>query len=174
MYFKKILALVFACLIMLSTVSCSNESDVPEGMKKISEDNVAYDFFVYSHWLVDDGVTDCAYYSASDRSNVSMSSYLPDESHVMVEDFYQAVLATYRRDFNNFTLLEEGRTKMHMFDAYQIEYTFTFGEVTYQVYQAMTLRDTTMYVFTYTSSPEFYESHMKEVAGMLEALRFEA
>lgn len=174
MNIKKILALICACIVMLSAVSCSNETDVPDGMKRVSDDNVAYDFFVYTNWLVDDGVTNCAYYSASDRSNVSMSSYLPGKTHVMVEDFYQAALATYERDFNNFTLIEEGRTKMHMFDAYQIVYTFTFGEDTYKVYQAMTLRDTTMYVFTYTSSPELYDSHMEEVLGMLEALRFEA
>jgi len=174
MKIKRILALICACLTVLSLVSCNKTEEVPEGMKKISDDSVAYDFFVYTHWLVDDGVTDCAYFSESDRSNVSMSSYFPDASHETVQDFYNATIATYKRDFNNFTIIEEGTTDMHVFDAYQIVYTFTFGETTYKVYQSMTLRDTVMYMFTYTSSPELYDVHIEEVLKMLAELKFRA
>ena len=67
MKLKRILALVCACLTVLMLVSCKKDTTVPDGMKRISDDSVAYDFFVYTHWLVDDNVRDCAYFSASDR-----------------------------------------------------------------------------------------------------------
>lgn len=174
MKLKKLIALILSVLCVLSLVSCSKDDGVPEGMKKISDDSVAYDFYVYTEWLVDDNVTDCAYFSETDRSNVSMTSYFPSENHVTVQDFYNSTIETYKRDFNDFTLLEEGKAKMGMFDAYEIVYTFRFGEQIFKVYQTMTLRGSIMYIFTYTSSPDIYESHLGAVKNMLGELKFRA
>ena len=169
-------AIRLLCLFMLTIVlfcSCQQD-DTPEGMKKISGDNVAYNFYVYTQWLVDEGVTNCAYYSATDRSNVTMTSYVPDQTFDTVQQFYQSCIETYKRDFENFEVVEETTTKMDMFDAYLVTYTFTFGEKTYKVMQAMTLRGNIMYMFTYTSSPELFDSHHKEALDMLGVLKFAA
>lgn len=174
MKFKKILAVISMIALVLCCTSCGKDSSVPDGMKKISDDTVAYDFFVYEKWLVDDGVTNCAYYSASDRSNVSVTSYTPDAEFITVEDYYNSWIETHRRDLNNFTIVEEGRVMMHIFDAYQLVYTFTVGETSYKTYQALTLHGSIIYVFTYMSSPELYDSHIEEALGMLAELKFAA
>ncbi len=170
-------AIRLLCLFMLTLLllcSCQKDDGAPEGMKKISDDNVAYNFYVYTQWLVDEGVKNCAYYSATDRSNVTMTSYVPDQTFDTVTQFYQSCIETYKRDFNDFQVVEETTTKMDMFDAYLVTYTFTFGEKTYKVMQAMTLHGSIMYMFTYTSSPELFESHLEEALGMLGALKFAA
>ena len=90
---KKIISFIaIFLLVSLTLVSCSKDSDAPDGMKELSTDKNAYNFYVYTQWIVDEQNTQCVYYSAADRSNVSMSAYVPDESFETVEQYYLSLL----------------------------------------------------------------------------------
>ena len=53
-----------------------------------------------------------------------------------------------------------------------VKYTWTgtLGDYTYRVLQAATVKNGNVYLFTYTSLPDLYESHMEDVDQMLEFL----
>ena len=162
---SKIISLLTVILIMsIMMVSCANDSDAPDGMKELSTDKNAYNFYVYTQWIVDEQNTQCAYYSAADRSNVSMAAYVPDESFKTMAEY-----------LSKFELVESNSdAKMFEYNAYKLIYTFEFGGQQFKVMQVMTLHQGLVYIFSYTSSPDNYDFHIKEAEAMLAEITFEA
>ena len=173
---QKIISLLTIVLIVsLMMVSCSKDSDAPDGMKELSTDKNAYNFYVYTQWIVDEQNTQCAYYSATDRSNVSMAAYIPDESFKTMEEYYNACVDQYRNDLQEFELVDSNtEAEMYDYNAYKLVYTFKFGGQQFKVMQVMTLHQGLVYIFSYTSSPENYDLHIKEAEAMLAEITFEA
>lgn len=173
---KKIISFIaIFLLVSLTLVSCSKDSDAPDGMKELSTDKNAYNFYVYTQWIVDEQNTQCAYYSAADRSNVSMSAYVPDESFETVEQYYTACVKQYEETLTDFKSLESNNdAKMFEYNAYKLIYTFSFGGQQFKVMQVMTLHQGLIYIFSYTSSPENFDSHLEDAEAMLAEITFDA
>ena len=173
---NKIISLLTVILIVsLTLVSCSNNSEAPDGMKELSTDNNAYNFYVYTQWIVDEQNTQCAYYSAVDRSNVSMSAYVPDESFKTMQEYFDACVEQYKKDLSSYTEIEKSNdAKMFEYNAFKLVYTFEFGGQQFKVMQVMTLHQGIVYVYSYTSSPENYDLHLKDAEAMLAEITFEA
>ncbi len=173
---KKILSFIAVLLLLVLTLtSCKEASNAPEGMHELSNDSHAYNFYVYTQWVTDEKNSQCAYYSKGDRSNVSMSAYIPDADHTSVADYYNDLKEQYKKDFADFTIVEEGTdAKMYKYNAYKLVYTFSFGGEQFKVMQVLTLHTGLIYVFTYTSSPENYDSHLDAVNAMLAEITFDA
>ncbi len=173
---KKILSiLALLLLLMMTLTSCNNDAEVPENMKELSNQSHAYNFYVYKHWTTDEQNNQCAFYSTVDRSNVSMSSYIPDEDHTSVTDFYNDMKEKYTKDLSEFKIVEESsEAKLYKYNAYKIVYTFTFGGEKYKVMHILSLHSNLIYMFTYTSSETGFDSHLTEVEAMLSAITFEA
>ena len=176
MKMQKFISLIAVILLIsVSLISCNKETDAPDGMKELSNDNNAYNFYVYTQWIVDEQNTQCAYYSAADRSNVSMSAYAPDTSFNTVGEYYNACIEQYKRDLPEFVLVESNNdAQMFEYNAYKVIYTFTFGGQKFKVMQVMTLHQGLIYMFSYTSSPENYDLHIKDAEAMLAEITFEA
>ena len=173
---SKIISLLTVIRILsIMMVSCANDSDAPDGMKELSTDKNAYNFYVYTQWIVDEQNTQCAYYSAADRSNVSMAAYVPDESFKTMAEYHNACIEQYKRDLSKFELVESNSdAKMFEYNAYKLIYTFEFGGQQFKVMQVMTLHQGLVYIFSYTSSPDNYDFHIKEAEAMLAEITFEA
>ncbi len=148
---------------------------LPEGMKLVSTDEVAYRFFVPDSWTVDMEVDICvAYVTETDRScsNVSMMSYNPEIDGFSVADYWEMCRLQYEDALPDFTVTGTEETTMGGRKATVYEYTYTLGGVTYKTRQSMCVYATMVYALTYTALPENYDSHLEEVERMQEELIF--
>ena len=150
-------------------------SDVtpPEGMKLISDNEVAYRFYVPESWVRDINVgQNLAYASDADRSNVSMIAYAPENDAMTVAEYWELCKKEYETALENFTLVSETQDKMGEREATVYEYTYTLGGVDYCVRQVIVKHSAMIYTMTYTALPEHYETHMEEAVAMQNALTF--
>ena len=170
---KSLLCVLTLTVLVISATSCSG-ADAPDGMQLASEDNVPYCLYVPKSWVVDnDDNVSSAYYSATDTSNVTVTSY-PDS--MTVEKYWETCVADYTASLDGFTV-DEAKTATKVMggkEAKQYIYTFTFGGVKYKVAQTITSRDGIIYNFTYTSTDTYTDSEGKTVEGKFDAHYAEA
>lgn len=145
----------------------------PEGMKLISDNEVAYRFYVPEDWVRDVNVgQNLVYASDSDRSNVSVISYAPENDAMTVAEYWELCLAEYEKSLENFTLVSESEDKVGERDAMVYEYTYTLGGVDYCVRQVLVKHSAMIYTMTYTALPENYATHLEDAVAMQNALTF--
>ncbi|MBR2370717.1 MAG: hypothetical protein IKA82_01725 [Clostridia bacterium] len=170
---KSILSILLLLVLVLGMASCSN-AEAPDGMQLASEDNVPYCLYVPKSWVVDnDDNFSSAYFSATDTSNVTVTSY-PDS--MTVEKYWETCVADYTASLDDFTV-DESKTATKVMggrEAKQYIYTFTFGGVKYKVAQTITTRDGIIYNFTYTSTDTYTDSEGKTVEGKFDTHYAEA
>ncbi|MBE6557627.1 MAG: DUF1795 domain-containing protein [Ruminococcaceae bacterium] len=150
----------------------------PEGMKLVSDNEVAYRFFAPESWIRDvNNGQNLVYASEEDRSNVSMLSYdIGEDATYTVEKYWELCRQQYEASLENFTLISETDLKLHNGgkgekDAKVYEYTYTLGGTSYHVRQTICLVGM-IYTMTYTALPEQYEAHLDDVKAMEQALYF--
>ena len=150
--------------------------DIPEGMKLASFDEQPYLFFVPESWTVNNGsVISAAYFSDSDRSNVSLQMYMVSEKEIdkTVEEYFTECEARYKKIFKSYTLLEEecGEIEMAGKKARKYVYEIENGGVKYKQLQAIVVKGGVFYTLTYTATPENFDSHLADVEKMIEAFK---
>lgn len=151
----------------------AGEENTPDSMKLISDDEVAYRFYVPSGWIKETNVgQNLAYASKTDRSNVSVISYAPENDAMTVEEYWALCREEYEKSLENFVLLSEAESAMGGKFALVVEYTYTLGGVDYSVRQVIAKYSAMMYTMTYTALPENYETHLSQAVAMQEALTF--
>lgn len=149
--------------------------EAPEGMKLISDNEVAYRFFAPESWIRDvNNGQNLVYASEEDRSNVSVVAYdMEDYSTYTVETYWTECKNRYTATLEEFTILSETETTLDGGErqAMVYEYTYTLGGVQYQVRQTVCMVGM-IYTMTYTALPENYDAHMEDVLAMEQALHF--
>ena len=148
--------------------------NVPDGMKLVTGNDVAYRFFVPEGWKVGDAeAAALVYFSEEDRSNVSVMGYVPDEDGYSVADYWENTEKHYRDALKDYTpTAEPVEETMGGRKATVYEYTYSLGGVTYKCRQAVCVYSYMIVVMTYTALPENYDAHLADVAAMQEALTF--
>ena len=150
-----------------------DDQPVPDGMQLVSNREVAYAFYAPESWIADKtSATYLVYASETDRSNVTMLSYLPEDEGYSVADYWAYCEKYYKDALEGYTLLSTTEGKMGARNATVYEYTYMLGGVTYKTRQACCVYSTMVYVMTYTALPENYDAHLGEVQTMQEALTF--
>ncbi len=147
---------------------------VPEGMKLVTNNDVAYRFFAPESWVVGDAeAASLVYASDTDRSNVTVLSYNPDADGYGVADYWEYVEKHYKDTLADYTPASEPVAgKMGGKNATVYEYTYSMGGVTYKCRQAVCVYSYMIVVMTYTALPENYDTHLPEVEQMQEKLTF--
>ncbi len=149
--------------------------EAPEGMKLVSDNEVAYRFFAPESWIRDvNNGQNFVYVSETDRSNVSVMAYEPEDyTTYTVEKYWSECKAVYETSFENFTVISESETTLDggTRQAKVFEYTYTLGGVTYHTRQTVCMAGM-IYAMTYTALPENYDAHLEDVIKMEEALHF--
>ncbi len=149
--------------------------EAPEGMKLVTDNTVAYRFFAPESWIAVPGSAAaqvCA--SETDRSNVSVISFVPDEEGVGVEDYWTKTQLHYESALGDYRLVStvsEGET-MGGRNATVYEYTYTLGGVSYHARQAVCVYGDMIISMTYTALEANYSAHLDEVKAMQAALTF--
>lgn len=149
----------------------SDKVKVPAGMKLISTDERAYRFFVPQEWKVNDRTDmSAAYYSESDKSNVSVQLYIcgtGDPVH-SVETYFDRCMSSYGELFATCELVSESDVEMSGIDAKKYIMDVTSGGVEYKLLQAIVQKGDAIYCMTYTATADNFDAHIADVEKMIE------
>jgi hypothetical protein len=174
---KKII-LIFTCLTLVFVLaSCKKpNADVPNGM--FYEENLAVDYKLYlpEDWVIDrnDGMVS-AHVSENDKSNVSVTAFeLPREFTTLSEYLEGEYMERFKTNFSGMEIVEDfTETTLDGDDARQIIFKAEVGGITYQFMQILSLhRDGCIYIFTYTSTPDYFNVHKESVDKILSEFKF--
>ena len=167
---KKIVVLL---LVLLMLAGCAKNQDVPDNMQLASREDVTYCLYVPKTWNVntDSGVSS-AYYSSADSSNVSVMSYYPEAESMSIDDYWKLTGAEYQNAFGGYSLLSSDTTLLGGRKAGKYTFDLTIGEESVRMMQIIAAYDSMFYVFTYTSAPEIFESHLEEVQIIVDNFTF--
>lgn len=176
---KKFNAVLILLALMLSLIACSNSGvEVPEGMQLVSSDDVAYHLFVPGGWIPSESNGICgAYYSSSDKSSITMSSFYPEGDMFSINDYWQTCEASYTETYKNFVLEEKPKdnaSNAMLGEKAAFKYVFTadIDGKSYKFIQIVTVHDNMFYTLTYTSSAENYASHLEDVEKTISEFKF--
>lgn len=163
--------LIFSCFISLT--SCGETSDTPKGMVLASNEIVDYYLYVPDSWTIDLAAgAVSAYYSESDPSSVSMMAWNIEDSETTLDSWWENNLKDFNLVFTNFNLESESNTVLDGVAAKQYVYTASLGENNYKFTQIAAMRKSMIYLFTYTSTAENYDSHAEDITKITENFKF--
>lgn len=164
-----LLSALFAAL-TLSSCSAKGEFDPPTGWKSATDEQADFYFFVPDSWTVDFSTAAAgAYYSASDPSSVSVMAWELPNTDTTLDDWWALNREELEKVFTNFNLESEENMTLTADSLYAKKYVYTaeLGGYAYRYMQVAALKGTAVYLFTYCSVEENFESHLEAVNEML-------
>lgn len=174
---KKITALVIVLIMLLTMASCSKKDpELPEGMALLESDAVDFLFYYPQGWTADrnDGMVS-AYVSPVDRSNVSVTSFPADWDTTALDDYLTktAYFDDLKATLPDLEMITDGEeTTLGGIPARQYVFTATAAGESYKFRQIMAFLGNYVYVMTYTSTADTFDSHTDEVNRVVEEFRF--
>ncbi len=168
----KIALIAVLAMYALSLSSCGNSNDPyapPSGMASATDEKADFCLFVPDDWTVDYSTAAAgAYFSAADPSSVSVMAWELEYTDTTLDDWWETNVGEVSSVFSDFSLESEENITMSDLYAKKYTYTATLGDYSYKIMQAACIKNTTVYLFTYTSIPENFDAHTEEVSDMLE------
>jgi len=169
---SKKLTLLAALCIALALVSCGKTAGAPGGMKVCSNNEVDYFFYVPESWTLDLSTRAVsAYCSAADPSSISVMAWDLSEP-LTLDDWWSAALTDFKLAFAAFDVTSELDTTLDGAPAKQYACTAKLGANEYRFLYTACISRSTVYLITYTSVPENYETHLDAVSDMTGYFRF--
>ena len=176
---KKTVALLMVLVMALCLLcSCGDDSatmNAPDGMKALtSSDKLDYNIYVPFSWTQDlsTGVVS-AYAGMSDLSNISMTQYNYEENKIL-EDYIKDYTEELKGNLGKFEMCEgyPQNTLLDKVESVKLEYTATLASKDYKFMQIITLKNGTMYFFTYTALADAYDAHTEDIQKILDNFDF--
>ncbi len=171
---KNKLLLILTLLLITAAVASCKENDqyaAPAGYQTVSNENADYCFYVPDEWTADMSTAAAgAYCNASDPSSVSVMAWELEYSDSSLDDWWKTNTEDLALTFSNLQIVDEQNTTLN--DNYAKRYTYTadLGANTYKFLQEACIKNGNVYVFTYTSLSDTFDSHLDEVEEMLSFL----
>ena len=173
---KRILALLAAIMVLslcFGLSSCGKDPTVPDGYQRISGEDVPYNFYAPTQWSINTGTAgNSVYYTATDRSMVVVTSYVPDAGQETIDTFWAFVESEYASAYNDYELIESSASALGGRNAMRYTFTATIGGQPCKVLQVVTAYGNSYYMLTYTSTPENFDAHLEDVEGMIGVFEF--
>ena len=169
---KKSIALVLT-LSVLTLAGCGADSEAPTGYKTASGEAADYTFFVPEEWNVDltTGATG-AYCSTEDPSSVSVMAWELPNTDTTLDEWWAMNLEDISLVFQNVAVGEPENVTLDGVHGQKYTYTADLGEFSYKIQQTAAIRGGSVYLVTYTSLADTFDSHLEEVGNMLSFFRF--
>ena len=149
------------------------DKKAPEGMKLASNKGIEYKFYVPKAWITDpeDDLT-YAYYPESERSNVTVTSFVPDSS-MSVNDYFEKCELEYKELFGESYTRVSGpdARKVSGKSAHSYTYTFKAEGVDMKIMQTIFVVDSSFYAITYTARADKFDSHLDDVESMVDSFK---
>ncbi len=176
---KKFLLIISAMLLLITASSCSEEdTGLPEGMALLDNEAVDYLFYYPEEWQADrnDGMVS-TYVSDKDRSNVSVTTFAASSDVASVEGYLTMGDTTYfdnmRETFPDLEMISDGEEiSLGGVPAKQYVFTATVAGEVYKFRQVIAYRYGYIYMLTYTSTSEGFDSHTDEVNSIITEFKF--
>lgn len=176
MKLKALLISVIAVLLLFTGCSNGNTADIeaPEGMKLFSNEHVDYTAFVPLSWTIDMSTgTLSAYVSSADSSNVSITAQALS-APMSADDYWKSYEEDFKATFDDMEYEGDVPTTTTLSDLAANKYVYT-ASVTgnqYKFMQTVCVKGTTVYIITYTSTPDKYDSNLEDVYKILDNFSF--
>lgn len=171
---RKITALIFTILLCLSFSACSKaDTNVPKGMKLASNEITDYILYVPQDWTVDmsTGVTS-AYFSPTDPSNISVIISSLSSANMTASEYWGSYKEQYTQTLSDMEELETSNIILGGINAETHVFTATMSGTKYKFKQAIAVKGTDAYIFTYTATENNYDTHIDDVDSILEHFQF--
>lgn len=148
------------------------DKKTPDGMKIASADQIEYRLYVPKNWIcnAESGASE-AYYPESEKSNITVTSYTPDQS-ISVQSYFAQCETEYRAVLPEYERLSEVERTVAERTAYSYTYRTVVDGVEFRIMQTLFAYNDMIYSITYTAREAVFESHMTDVEAILQAFRF--
>lgn len=169
---KKIFALLLA-VSALALTGCDADNEAPTGYKTASGEAADYTFFVPEEWTVDlsTGATS-AYCSTDDPSSVSVMAWELPHTDTTLDEWWDMNLEDISLVFQNVVVEEPENVTMDGVYGKKYTYTADLGEFSYKIQQTAAIKGGSVYLITYTSLADTYDTHLEEVGNMVSFFTF--
>ena len=176
---KKTLLTILTVTLLITLSSCAKEeTDLPEGMALLDNGALDYYFYYPEGWTADrnDGMVS-AYVSEKDRSNVSVTTFAASSEVYTVDDYLTMGDTTYfdhmKETFPDLEMITDGEeTTLGSTPARQYVFTATVGGDLYKFRQVITYRGGDIFILTYTSTADAFDTHIDEVNSVVKEFKF--
>lgn len=149
------------------------DAEAPEGMQLASNDDVAYRFYVPKNWVLDKSLpTSSAYVSESDRSNVNVTSFLPEETYATAEQYWESCLSQLKTVMTLTSEVTVTETTLDGRPANIYVYSATVDGTSFRFAQAIATYRNMIYTVTYTATPDTFDTHYPAYLDILSAFNF--
>lgn len=155
------------------------DADAPDGMQLASNDDVAYRFYVPESWVLDPMLpTSSAYCSETDRSNVTVTVYMPDVDSMTAQQYWEMCLEQLQGEdpteaiIRNMEVLSDTEGELGGRPAHTYVYRGEVAGKAYRFSQTVAAYRGMVYTLTYTAADEVFDSHLGELDEMIAAFTF--
>ncbi|GEM_PF-947132 len=101
----KILSIILIAVLALSALSSCGDSEIPDGYMSVSPSGSSFNLYVPKSWVDNSACgTASAVYSATDKSNVSVTCITADESFTTLEEYLVYADACLRESLPGYAL----------------------------------------------------------------------
>lgn len=169
----KISLVIVLLMCAAALASCGNNAGdpyaPPTGMVSATDEKADFCLFVPDEWVIDYSTAAAgAYYSASDPSSVSVLAWDLDYTDMTIDDWWETNMDEVSGVFGDINIETEENITMSDVYGKKYVYTATLGDFQYRILQAACIKSSTVYIFTYISVPENYDTHIEDVSEMLQ------
>ena len=150
----------------------------PDGMKLASNSDVAYYFYVPDSWSCDTKLPTSAAYLPADRSNVTVTVYMPEEDTLTAEQYWEMCLADWRGEkaeeaiIRDLEVLSDTTGELDGRPSHTYVFRGKVAGKTYHFSQTVAAYRGMVYTLTYTATEEAFDAHLDDVARMIEHFDF--
>ena len=170
---KKIALILSALMLALSLVSCT-ESDptIPDGMQRLTNDVINYNLYVPDGWTesISTGAVG-AYCSNEDPTNVTVMAWNVD-STMTLDAWWEQYKADIELVFSDVNLQSTENVTLGGVAANKYTYSAKLGDYEYMYVQCACLHWSMVYVMTFTSTPDRFESHEGDIEDIITYFEF--
>lgn len=161
------LLLTAACLVL---VSCS-KNEPENGYKTLSDDSCDFEFDIPDDWTASytDGMLSA--YDTQDNTNVSAYAF-DTQKEMGADDYWEVYKAQYEKTFSTMNVTKTEETTLSGVIARHVFYTVDMGLDSFNCQTVICSRYGSIYMLTFTSSPDNYENHTDEFERIISSFSF--
>lgn len=149
------------------------DANVPDGMQVAYSKDVPYRFYAPSGWVVDLDRRISSAWDPTDKTNVSVLPYSPDESMGVKEYFEKEIAALEEnRGVTNVTRLSETETTISGRKAMQYDFSCGIDGTVLRYRQIIVVYKSRIYCVTYTATESAFGNHLGELEAIVNAFAF--
>lgn len=149
------------------------DPDAPAGMKAAHSKDVPYRFYVPAGWEIDPDRAICSAWDPTDRTNVSVLPYSPDQS-MSLKDYFDQEIESLEENggIRNVARLSEEESELGGRKAMKYEFSCEIDGTEFHYLQYLVVYKSRIYCLTYTATSAAFEAHLGELETMVNNFSF--